>query len=103
MAQAAMAQLKAAVHMLLRNVPDGLKNVEIGRALGIYMGHEQQHEGHIPRVLLAIMDRKASLNRTAAPKHGACGLVPRRKLTERQTRIGSRPQAQIFRLKRTSG
>jgi hypothetical protein len=54
MAQVAMAQLKGAVRILLSSNPHGLKNHEIGRALGIYMGHIE-HEGHIPRTLLAIM------------------------------------------------
>jgi hypothetical protein len=56
LAQTAMAQLKAAVHQVLTQGPeDGLKNSDIGRLLGIYMGHVE-HEGHIPRTLLAIME-----------------------------------------------
>jgi len=55
LAQSAMAELKSAIHLLLSDAPDGLKNVEIGRALGIYTGHVR-HEGHIPRTLLAIME-----------------------------------------------
>ena len=41
--------------MLSRASNDGLKNSDIGRQLGIYMGHVE-HEGHIPRTLLAIME-----------------------------------------------
>lgn len=55
MAQEAVAQLKAAIHMLLANSPEGLKNSDVGRALGIYRGHVE-HEGHIPRTLLAMME-----------------------------------------------
>lgn len=55
LAQTAMAQLKASVHMVLSKNPIGMKNSEIGRELGIYMGHVE-HEGHIPRTLLAIME-----------------------------------------------
>jgi hypothetical protein len=56
LAQNAMAQLKAAVHQVLSSAPAvGLKNSDIGRMLGIYMGHVE-HEGHIPRTLLAIME-----------------------------------------------
>ena len=56
LAQTAMAQLKAAVHQVLSHGPEvGLKNSDIGRLLGIYMGHVE-HEGHIPRTLLAIME-----------------------------------------------
>ena len=55
LAQTAMAQLKAAVHQVLGSAPAaGLKNSDIGRLLGIYMGHAE-HEGHIPRTLLALM------------------------------------------------
>jgi hypothetical protein len=54
-AQTAMARLKAAIHMVLSTNPGGLKNSQIGRVLGIYTGHVE-HEGHIPRTLLAIME-----------------------------------------------
>jgi hypothetical protein len=55
LAQAAIAQLKGAVHSVLSRAPEGLKNVEIGKLLGIYTGHVE-HEGHIPRTLLALME-----------------------------------------------
>jgi len=61
-AQTAMAQLKGAIHTLLSSNPDGLRNSEIGRALGIYMGHVE-HEGHIPRTLLAIMQNEDVVRR----------------------------------------
>ena len=55
-AQSAIANLKFAVYMLLQEAgPEGMRNVDIGRALGIYSGHAR-HEGHIPRTLLAIME-----------------------------------------------
>ena len=55
-AQAAMASLKSAVYRILLDAgTDGLKNVEVGKTLGIHSGHER-HEGHIPRTLLAIME-----------------------------------------------
>lgn len=55
-AQMAIAHLKAAVHETLKSAPaEGLKNVEIGRRLGIYMGHIE-HEGHIPRTILGMME-----------------------------------------------
>ena len=58
MAQRAMAELKAAIRAVLEEAPDeGLKNVEIGRTLGIYTGHEG-HEGHVPRTLLALMEQE---------------------------------------------
>ena len=54
-AQLAMANLKSAVYMMLQEAgSEGMRNVDIGKALGIYGGHVR-HEGHIPRTLLAIM------------------------------------------------
>lgn len=55
-AQRAIATLKSAIYMVLLDAgPEGMKNVEIGKALGIHAGHAR-HEGHIPRTLLAIME-----------------------------------------------
>ena len=55
-AQAAMASLKSAIYRVLLDAgTDGLKNVEVGKTLGIHAGHVR-HEGHIPRTLLAIME-----------------------------------------------
>jgi len=54
-AQHAIADLKSAILLVLQENPDGLKNVEIGKKLGIYAGHVG-HEGHIPRTMLAIME-----------------------------------------------
>jgi len=55
-AQHGMTQIKAAIHRLLaESETSGLRNADIGRALGIYHGHEG-HEGHISRTLLAILE-----------------------------------------------
>lgn len=55
LAQSAIADLKAAVHAVLYNSPEGgLTNAQIGRTLGIYVGHVG-HEGHISRTLLAML------------------------------------------------
>jgi hypothetical protein len=52
----AQSGLKAAVHQVLESGPaEGLKNSDTGRLLGIYMGHVE-HEGQIPRTLLALME-----------------------------------------------
>jgi hypothetical protein len=57
-AQLAMAELKAAVRLVLEDAsPGGLKNAEIGRALGIYGGHIG-HEGHISRTLLEMLQHE---------------------------------------------
>ena len=66
--QLAMAQLKGAIYELLLSVGDaGLKNVDIGRALGIYAGHAR-HEGHISRSLLAAMERDGVVEQDADSK-----------------------------------
>ncbi len=55
LAQRAIADLKAAVLQVLVSAPvPGLTNAEIGRALGIYSGHEG-HEGHISRTMLEML------------------------------------------------
>jgi hypothetical protein len=55
LAQTAMAQLKSAVHMVLSAAAEaGLRNSDISRLLGIYMGPDQK--GRIPRKLLEIME-----------------------------------------------
>lgn len=55
-AQHAVADLKSAVYEILSKQPDkGLRNADIGRALGIYTGHIG-HEGHISRTILSIME-----------------------------------------------
>lgn len=57
-AQRAIADLKAAIYIVLRTAhDDGLRNVDIGRTLGIYAGHIR-HEGHIPRAVLALMEEE---------------------------------------------
>ena len=59
-AQRALADMKSAVHGLLNEAgKDGLKNVQLGRQLGLYGGHGSEgrrHEGHITRTLLSMME-----------------------------------------------
>jgi len=60
-AQIAISQLKGAIYEVLEKAPNsGLKNVEIGRKLGIYMGHVG-HEGHISRTCLELMKQEGLL------------------------------------------
>ena len=55
-AQNAMAQLRIAVHEFMEQAPaEGMSNAEIGRSLGIYMGHKG-HQGHVSRTILALME-----------------------------------------------
>lgn len=68
-AQTAMAYLKAAVQEVLAEASDtGLRNSEIGRKLGIYMGHVE-HEGHIPRTVLAMMENEGVVEQDKETKH----------------------------------
>ncbi len=54
-AQRAIADLKHAVFTVLATGPRvGMRNSQIGRALGIYAGHVG-HQGHISRALLEMM------------------------------------------------
>lgn len=67
-AQHAIASLKVAVYRVLLDAGAvGMKNVEIGRTLGIYAGHVR-HEGHIPRTLLAIMEGEGVIEQDCVSK-----------------------------------
>lgn len=67
-AQEAMSKLRSSVYMLLKQAPDeGMKNSEIGRALGIYSGHVG-HEGHISRTILALMEAEGVVEQIAETK-----------------------------------
>jgi hypothetical protein len=57
-AQRAIADLKAAVLSLLQATDSPLTNAEIGRTLGIYMGHVG-HEGHISRTILGLLQTES--------------------------------------------
>ena len=58
LSQRAIADLKYAVLVVLNNGPEsGLRNVDIGKSLGIYAGHAG-HEGHVPRVLLSQLEHE---------------------------------------------
>lgn len=68
LAQRAMADLKSAVYAVLQDSPeDGLTNAEIGRGLGIYAGHIE-HEGHISRTLLALMEKEGVVHQDQMTK-----------------------------------
>jgi hypothetical protein len=68
MAQRAIADLKAAIVAVLdESKLDGLTNVAIGRALGIYHGHVR-HEGHIPRTMLALLEEEGVVEQNSATK-----------------------------------
>jgi hypothetical protein len=50
-----------------RAKPNGLRNSQVGRALGIYAGHVG-HEGHISRTLLAMLEAEGLLRQEASSK-----------------------------------
>lgn len=67
-AQVAMATLKSLVRQVLElGPPEGLKNSEIGRSLGIYSGHVE-HEGHISRTLLAMLEQEGVVQQDSQTK-----------------------------------
>lgn len=54
-AQYGITLIKDAVYIILKETyPNGLRNVDIGKRLGIYSGHVK-HEGHISRTILEMM------------------------------------------------
>lgn len=61
LAQRAIADLKAAVRQSLEEANgEGRSNAQIGRLLGIYMGHKG-HEGHVSRTILALLEAEGSV------------------------------------------
>jgi hypothetical protein len=55
-AQRALGILKETVYETIVDGPEnGLTNAEVGRMLGIYMGHKG-HEGHISRTILSLLE-----------------------------------------------
>ena len=63
-----MAMLKSAVYdILLDSGPEGVRNVDVGRALGINLGHDK-HEGHIQRTLLRLMEDKGVVSQDEESK-----------------------------------
>ena len=69
MAQKAIADIKTAIVMLLTELDlgQGLRNVDIGRQLGIYAGHAG-HEGHISRTMLALLESDGIVTQDADTK-----------------------------------
>lgn len=60
-ARAGIYLLKLAVYNYLKlNGNAGLTNAEIGKNLGIYMGHAR-HQGHISRTILALLEKEGKV------------------------------------------
>lgn len=73
--QQAIATLKGAIHTLLTNHPQGLKNAQIGQMLGIHKGHGNQHAGHITRTLLEIMQNEGTVIQSKSKLWNVCNPV----------------------------
>ena len=67
LAQRALADLKAAVYAALEAASEGLTNAELGRILGIFAG-QVEHESHISRTLLAIMENEGVVHQAFESK-----------------------------------
>lgn len=68
LAQQAIANLKESVYQTLKSdASGGLTNAQIGRSLGIYMGHVR-HEGHISRTLLSLMENEGIVEQNTETK-----------------------------------
>lgn len=67
LAQSAISDLKAAIFCILEMHPDGIKNAQLGRTLGINAGHVG-HEGHIPRTLLGMMEDEGVVEQNPTTK-----------------------------------
>ncbi len=68
LAQHAIADLKSAVLQTIRLGPkEGLTNAELGRSLGIYMGHVR-HEGHISRTILNMLEGEGVIAQNSKTK-----------------------------------
>ena len=69
LAQHGLADLKAAIYLILQNaLVGGMRNVDIGRALGINYGHSGKHQDHIPRTMLDIMKSEGVVSQDAETK-----------------------------------
>ena len=68
-AQLAMAELKAAIlSVVVASGSRGMRNVEVGRSLGIYHGYPkdgggEEHPGHISSVLLHELAREGRVEK----------------------------------------
>ena len=70
-AQHAVSELKSAILILLSSAgEEGLRNADIGHALGINMGHSGsgRHEGHISMTLLQMMQEEGVVDRDEESK-----------------------------------
>ena len=68
LAQKSISMLKTSVLIILEQAGNkGLRNVDIGKKLGIYTVHKG-HEGHIPRAILDIMEKDGTVEQDEESK-----------------------------------
>lgn len=68
LAQRAIADLKAAVlSYVQRHSALGVRNADVGKALGIYFGHEG-HVGHVSRAVLALLAQEGLIRQNSETK-----------------------------------
>ncbi|MDD9997517.1 MAG: hypothetical protein OXQ89_07195 [Rhodospirillaceae bacterium] len=68
-AQHAIATLKSSIYRILLDAGNaGLRNVDVGRSLGINAGHIK-HQSHIQRTLLAMMEKEGVVEQDPGTKY----------------------------------
>jgi hypothetical protein len=68
-AQHALADLKTAIYLLLKeNSPHEIRNVDIGKLLGINHGHSGKHQDHIPRIILELLAQEGLVEQNSSNK-----------------------------------
>jgi len=70
LAQRAIADLKIAIFQTLASgSEDGMKNVEIGKALGLYSGlKDESQQGYITRTVLALLEADGAVKQDSNTK-----------------------------------
>ena len=70
MAQDGINRIKSAIlGLIIQAGDDGMRNVEIGKSLGVYSGHTAgEHEGHISRSLLNILQNEGMVEQRTDKK-----------------------------------
>ena len=67
LSQRALADLKSAILIVLTENEIPMKNVDLGKLLGLYHGHVG-HQGHITRTLLELMKSDGVVNQSDETK-----------------------------------
>jgi DNA-binding IclR family transcriptional regulator len=60
-AQQGLALIKSAIIEYLKTQPDGVRNADLARELGIHEGYAARHNGHISRTALECLRREGKV------------------------------------------